>query len=71
MRKYLLNGGVIGAVFGLLSPLQATRKGPRDWRLIFVWASWALALAIAVVTVRDQSELAAERQAARQRDRRR
>ncbi|HWU47863.1 MAG TPA: hypothetical protein VN133_13995 [Humibacter sp.] len=65
MRKYLFNGGVIGAVFGLLSPVQATRKGPRDWRLAVIWGSWALTLAVAVITVRDQSRITAEKQRAR------
>jgi len=65
MRKYMFSGGVIAAVFGILSPLKATRKGPRDWRLGLAWAGWALSLAVAIVTVRDRSEIVARKQRAR------
>jgi len=56
MRKYLLNGSVIGAAFGAWSVIQQTRKGPRNWLLILVWASWALSLAVAIGTVREKSK---------------
>jgi len=65
MRKYLFSGGFIAAAFGILAPLRATRKGPRDWRLGLAWAGWAASVAIAVVTVRDRSEIVAQKQRAR------
>lgn len=55
MRKYLFNGAVIGAITGAFSIAQTTRKGPRDWRLVLLWIGWALSLAIAIGTVREQS----------------
>ena len=40
--------------------LQATRRGPRDWRLILMWISWAATLAIAIGTVIEQANNADE-----------
>jgi hypothetical protein len=61
MRKYLLNGSVIGAVIGAWSVVQTTRKGPRNWMLALLWVNWALSLALAIGTVREKSkELEAE-----------
>jgi hypothetical protein len=56
MRKYVLSGAVISAVFGGLSIIRATREGPRDWRLILMWVSWALSVAIAVGSVIQQDK---------------
>ena len=55
MRKFIFSTQVLGAAFGGWTTLQATRKGPRDWRLALMWISWAATLAIAVGTVvKDQ-----------------
>jgi hypothetical protein len=56
MRKYIFSGTVISALFGGLSTVQATRKGPRDWRLALMWISWGLTVAIAVGTVIKEAE---------------
>ncbi len=56
MRKFIFNGAVIGAVFGGWSVLQATRKGPRDWRLILTWISWAISLTLAIGSVVSESK---------------
>jgi hypothetical protein len=58
MRKYLFNGSMISAVFGGISALQATRQGPRDWKLILLWLSWGISLALAISTVVDESKQA-------------
>lgn len=55
MRKFLFSSSVISALFGGWSTIQTTRRGPRDWRLILMWASWALTLAIAVGTVVEEA----------------
>ena len=39
MRKYLLNWGVVSTALGVVSVIQTTRNGPRDWRLLLAWAS--------------------------------
>lgn len=58
MRKYLFSGTFISAVIGGVGTMQTTRKGPRDWRLILMWISWGLSVAIAVGTVIEQSKRA-------------
>lgn len=56
MRKYLLNWGVVSTALGVISVIQTTRNGPRDWRVLLAWASWALSLTLVVVTVHDRSK---------------
>jgi hypothetical protein len=51
VRKFIFNGTVISAVFGGISAFRATRQGPRDWRTVLLWVSWAATLASAVGTV--------------------
>lgn len=51
MRRFLLNGSVMSALTGGWSAVQATRKGPRDWRLALLWIIWVLSVAIAIGTV--------------------
>ena len=58
MRKFIFSGQVLGAVIGGWSTLQATRKGPRDWRLALMWVSWAATLAVAIGTVSKSAEQA-------------
>ncbi|UFS57693.1 hypothetical protein [Subtercola endophyticus] len=61
MRKYILNSSIIGAVASGFAVIQTTRKGPRDWRLLLMWVSWGLTIALAVGSVlqddRDAREL--------------
>jgi hypothetical protein len=56
MRKFLFNTTLISALFGGWGTLQATRKGPRDWRLILMWLSWGATVAIAVGTIVKQAQ---------------
>ena len=56
MRKYILSTSVLGAIFGGWSVLQQTRRGPRDWRIILMWVSWGLAVALAIGTVSANSK---------------
>lgn len=58
MRKYLFSGAVISAIFGAVGVIKATKSGPRDWRLLLMWISWAASLAIAIGTVADESKRA-------------
>jgi hypothetical protein len=55
MRKFIFNSSIVSAVFGGLGVVQTTRKGPRDWRLILMWISWGISLAVAVGTVVEQA----------------
>ncbi len=56
MRKYILNSSVLGALFGGVGVVQATRNGPRDWRLILMWVSWLATVAVAVGTVAEEAK---------------
>lgn len=56
MRKYILNASILGALFGGVGIVQATRKGPRDWRLILMWVSWLATVAVAVGTVAEEAK---------------
>lgn len=60
MRKFIFSGTLISAVLGGWGTLQTTRRGPRDWRLVLMWISWAATVAIAVGTVLEQSRNADE-----------
>lgn len=60
MRKFIFSGSLISAVLGGWGTLQTTRKGPRDWRLILMWVSWAASVTIAVGTIVKQSQDADE-----------
>ncbi|MGO3886036.1 MAG: hypothetical protein ACTJHU_07045 [Mycetocola sp.] len=56
MRKYLLNTSVLGSVAGAWSVVRATKDGPRDWRLVLLWVSWGIGVALAVGSVIEQSK---------------
>ena len=47
---------MLSALFGGWSTVQATRKGPRDWRLAVMWIIWGLTVAVAVGTVVKNQE---------------
>lgn len=55
MRKFILNSSVISSLFGAVGLVKTSKSGPRDWRLILMWVSWAATVAIAVGTVIEQS----------------
>jgi hypothetical protein len=55
MRRYIFNGAVIGAAFSAVGVINATRTGPRDWRLALMWVSWGISVAVAVGTVIEES----------------
>jgi len=57
VRKFIFSGTVLSALFGGWSTVQATRKGPRDWRLALMWAVWGLTVAIAVGTVLKEQDI--------------
>ncbi|HZW40887.1 MAG TPA: hypothetical protein VFE99_01195 [Agromyces sp.] len=56
MRKYLFSGAVITALIGGIGVVRTTLSGPRDWRLLLMWVSWAAAIAIAIGTVADETK---------------
>lgn len=56
MRKYVFSGAVISAIFSGIGVVRSTVSGPRDWRLLLMWVSWAASLAIAIGTVAEESK---------------
>lgn len=56
MRKYLFSGAVLGAIISGFGVVKATVDGPRDWRLLLMWVSWAASLAIAIGTVAEETK---------------
>ena len=56
MRRFLFSTSIISALFSGWGTVQATRKGPRDWRLILMWVSWGATLAIAIGTVAKNAD---------------
>ena len=46
---------MLSAVAGGWGVVQTTRRGPRDWRLVLMYVSWGIAVAIAVGTVIEQA----------------
>ena len=55
MRKYLFSGAVIGAIFSGIGVVRTTATGPRDWRLLLMWISWAATVAVAIGTVAEET----------------
>ena len=51
MRKIIFNSAIISALIGAFHVVSVTRQGPRDWRLILMWISWAATTAVAVGTI--------------------
>ena len=51
MRKFVFSSAMIGVLAGGWNILNATRTGPRDWRLALMWIGWLLSAAVAIGTV--------------------
>jgi hypothetical protein len=51
MRKFMFSSAMIGVISGGWNAVQASRHGPRDWRLLLLWIGWALSAAVAIGTV--------------------
>jgi hypothetical protein len=58
MRKFLLSPGIWTSLFGAVGLARSTKEGPRDWRLVLMWVSWGIAVALAVGTVLERSRQA-------------
>lgn len=55
MRKYFFNAAVLGALFGGISALRQTIKGPRNWRTIILWVIWGLTVTSAIGEAIEQN----------------
>jgi len=60
VRRFIFNTSILSALFSGYGVVKATASGPRDWRLILMWISWGLAVAIAVGTVIKEADASQE-----------
>jgi len=56
MRKFLFNTSVLGVLFGGITALRETIRGPRDWRTVLIWIGWGISVALAVGAVLRANE---------------
>lgn len=56
MRRFLFNTTLVSSLFSGWGTVQATRRGPRDWRLALMWVSWIATVAIAVGTIVKEAQ---------------
>jgi hypothetical protein len=56
MKKFLLNGSFLSAVFSVFGLVKETVSGKRDWKLALLWASWILSLVAIVAAITDPDE---------------
>ncbi|HEY2557949.1 MAG TPA: hypothetical protein VGI08_12650 [Diaminobutyricibacter sp.] len=55
MRKYIFNGAVLSAALGIYTTIRETKEGVRDWKVLLLWISSAISLALAIGTVIEES----------------
>ena len=54
VRRFLLSGTFLSAVIAGVNLLRKTLIGPRDWRTLLLWASWAISLVLAIAAINDR-----------------
>jgi hypothetical protein len=56
MKKFLLNGSFLSAIFSVFGLVKATVSGKRDWKLALLWISWIVSLVAIVAAISDPDE---------------
>jgi hypothetical protein len=56
MKKFLLNGSFLSAIFSSFGLIKQTISGKRDWKLALFWVSWIVSLVAIIATVTDDEE---------------
>ena len=56
MKRFLLNGSFLSAIFSVFGLIKQTRSGKRDWKLALLWVSWIASLVAVVATILDPDE---------------
>ena len=56
MKKFMMNGSFISALFSGFGLIKSTVSGKRDWKLALLWVSWILSLIAIVAAIRDPDE---------------
>ena len=58
VRKFLLSPGIWSAIFPAIGLARSSKNGPRDWRLVLLWLSLGIGIALAVGDVLEKSRQA-------------
>lgn len=53
MKRFLMNGTFLSALFSGFGLIRQTVTGKRDWKLVLLWASWLISLVAIVATISD------------------
>jgi hypothetical protein len=56
MRRFLLNGSFLSALFSGFGLIRTTVSGKRDWKLGLMWASWLISLVVVIATILSPDE---------------
>jgi hypothetical protein len=56
MKKFLLNGSFLSAIFSVFGLVKATVSGKRDWKLALLWISWIVSLVAIIAAITDPDE---------------
>jgi len=56
MKKFLLNGSFLSAIFSVFGLIKSTVSGKRDWKLALLWVSWILSLIAIIAAINDPEE---------------
>ena len=56
MKKFLLNGSFLSALFSVFGLIKTTVSGKRDWKLALMWVSWILSLIAVIATINDPDD---------------
>ncbi|MGO1545351.1 MAG: hypothetical protein ACTHXA_13540 [Gulosibacter sp.] len=63
MRKYLLNGALISAVFSIVPTMKRAQEARSPWTTVMQFVLWGATVALAVLAVRENAEAVREEEA--------
>lgn len=55
MRRFLLSGSFLSAVFAGVNLLLKTLSGQRNWRTVLLWVGWLISLVLTIAAVNDRN----------------
>lgn len=56
MKKFLLNGSFLSALFSAFGLIKTTVSGKRDWKLALLWLSWIISLIAIIGAINDPDD---------------
>jgi hypothetical protein len=57
MRRFLLSGSFVSAIFAGVTLLLKTVSRPLSWRTLLLWASWAISLVLAIAAINERQRV--------------